>query len=116
MKANIGIWAAAIMLAGTFGTPATLAASTSRPSSNSPVEVTGCLQQGPAAKEYLLRTSDGTTWGVRESDMLMNDYLDHEVTVAGNLVHSTAAERSGGEVKQVLRAYDVAVEGNTCQK
>lgn len=115
MKANIGIWAAAIMFAGTFGTVKAQATSASKTSYKAPVEVTGCLEQGPAAKQYLLRASDGTTWGIRESDMLMNNFVDHEVTVAGDVVHATASERSAAGVHHFIRAYDVAVEGNSCQ-
>ena len=62
----------------------------------------------------MLRTSDGTTWGVRETDMLMNNYVDHEVTVAGDPVHPTASERSAGGAHHFLRAYDVVVESDSC--
>ena len=116
MKSNIGIWAAAIMFAGTFGTVKAQATSASKASYKAPVEVTGCLEQGPAAKEYLLRASDGTTWGVRETDILMNNYVGHEVTVAGDPVHPTASERSAAGAHRFIRAYDVAVESNTCNK
>ena len=116
MKANIGIWAAAIMFAGTFGTVTAQATSASKASYRTPVEVTGCLEQGPAAKEYVIRASDGTTWGIRESDMLMNNYVDHEVTVSGDPVHPTASERAAADVHHFIRAYDVAVESNSCHK
>lgn len=116
MKANIGIWATAIMFAGTLGTPTAQAAPASKAAYKAPVEVTGCLEQGPAAKEYLLRANDGTTWGVRETDMLMNNYVGHEVTVAGDPVHPTASERSAAGAHHFIRAYDVAVESNTCHK
>lgn len=116
MKANIGIWAAAIMFAGTLGTLIAQAAPASKAGYKAPVEVTGCLEQGPAAKEYLLRASDGTTWGVRESDMLMNNYVGHEVTISGDPVHPTASERSAAGTHHFIRAYDLAVESNSCHK
>ena len=116
MKAKIGIWAAAIMFAGTFGTVTSQAASTSKASYKSPVEVTGCLEQGPAAKEYVLQASDGSKWGVRETDMLMNNYVGHEVTVAGDPVHPTASERSAAGAHHFIRAYDVVVERNSCHE
>ena len=114
MKANIGIWAAAIMFAGTLGTVTAQATSTSKASYESPVEVTGCLEQGPAAKEYVLQASDGTKWGIRESDMLMNNYVGHEVTISGEPVHPTASERSAAGTHHFIRAYDLAVEINSC--
>ena len=116
MKANIGIWATAIMFAGTFGTTTARATSASKAAYRAPVEVTGCLEQGTAAKEYVIRASDGTTWGIRESDMLMNNYLEHEVTVAGDPVHPTASERAAAGVHHFIRAYDVVVESNSCHK
>jgi hypothetical protein len=67
-----------------------------------PTEVTGCLEQGSTAKEYLLKASDGTTWGINEADMLMNNYVDHTVTVSGDRVHPTAAERN--DAQHFLRA------------
>ena len=115
MKANIGVWAAAIMFAGTFGAATAVATSTSKASYRAPVEVTGCLEQGPAAKEYVIQASDGTTWGIRESDMLMNNYLEHEVTVSGDPVQPTASERSAG-VHHFIWAYDVLVESTSCHK
>jgi len=116
MKANIGIWVTAIMFAGTFGTVTAHGTSTSKASYGAPVEVTGCLEPGPAAKEYVLRASDGTTWGIRESDMLMNNYVDHEVTVSGDRVHPTTSERAAADSHHFIRAYDVAVESNSCHK
>ena len=116
MKTNIGIWATAIMFAGTFGALTAHANSTPKASYRAPVEVTGCLEPGPAAKEYVLKASDGTTWGIRESDMLMNNYVGHEVTVAGDPIHPTASERSTVGAHHLIRAYDLAVESNSCSK
>ena len=116
MKANIGIWATAIMFAGTFGTVTAHATSVPKASYRAPVEITGCLEPGPAAKEYVLKVSDGTRWGIRESDMLMNNYVDHEVTVAGDPIHPTASERSAAGAQHFVRAYDLAVESNSCSK
>jgi hypothetical protein len=116
MKANIGIWATAIMFAGTFGAVTAHATSVSKASYRAPVEVTGCLEQGAAAKEYVLRASDGTTWGIRESDMLINNYVDHEVTVSGDPIHPSSSERAAADAHHLIRAYDVAVESNSCNK
>ena len=55
MKSIIRIWVAAMMLVGALGLNSAYAANPSRATYRQPVEVTGCLQQGPVAKEYLIR-------------------------------------------------------------
>jgi hypothetical protein len=102
------------MLFCTLGSMALYAAPASHSVSRGATEVTGCLEQGPTAKEYLLKTSDGTTWGINETDMLMNNYVDHTVTVSGDRVHPISAERN--DAQHFLRAYDVVVESSNCQK
>ncbi|MGA9565078.1 MAG: hypothetical protein WBS19_06105 [Candidatus Korobacteraceae bacterium] len=116
MRTKVGIWATAIMFAGSFGIVTAHATSASKASYRAPVEVTGCLEQGPAAKEYVLKANDGTTWGIRESGMLMNDYVDHEVTVSGDPIHPSTSERAAADAHHFMRAYDVAVESSSCQK
>ena len=107
MRATISLWITSAMLFCTLGTLALYAAPASHSASRTPTEVTGCLEQGPTAKEYLLKASYGTTWGINETDMLMNNYVDHTVTVSGNRVHPTAAERN--DAQHFLRAYDAVV-------
>jgi hypothetical protein len=116
MKRTIGICTTMIMFAGTIGLSAAYAAPSESGAHRNPIEVTGCLQQGPAAKEYVLRTSDGTTWGINETDMLMNDYLGQTVTISGDATHPTASERAAGEAHHYLQARDVVVESESCQK
>ena len=116
MKATISLGITTLMFFGTLGTLAAHATSASNTASRQAVEVTGCLEQGPTAKEYLLKTSDGTTWGIHETDMLMNNYVDHTVTISGDRMHPTAAERRAGGAQQFLRAFDVLVNSGTCQK
>jgi hypothetical protein len=114
MKATISLWITSAMFFCTLGTLALYAAPASHSASRTPTEVTGCLEQGPTAKEYVLKASDGTTWGINETAMLMNNYVDHTVTVSGDRVHPTAAERN--DAQHFLRAYDVVVESSNCQK
>ena len=102
------------MLFCTLGTLALYGAPASHSASRTPTAVTGCLEQGPTAKEYLLKAGDGTTWGINETDMLMNNYVDHTVTVSGDRMHPTATERN--DAQHFLRAYDVVVESSNCQK
>ena len=116
MKATLSLGITAAMFFGTLGSIAMYAKPASHSASRTPTEVTGCLEQGPTAREYLLKASDGTTWGVNETDMLMNNYIDHMVTVSGDITHPNASERSAGGAHHYLRAYDVAVDSSTCQK
>jgi len=88
------------------------------------VELTGCLRQGPIAKEYLLLTDDGKTWAVTSADrdMYINYYVGQTVTVSGDVVHSTAAiktlasENKSAAAHGHLRAMDLMVDSETCQK
>jgi hypothetical protein len=48
--------------------------------------------------------------------MLMNNYVDHTVTISGDRMHPAAAERRAGGAQQFLRAFDVLVDSSTCQK
>ncbi len=116
MKSTIHIWVATIMFAGTLGVPSAHAMNPPQETYKKPVEVTGCLQPGPVAKEYLIRASDGTTWGVNEADMMVNNYVDQTVTVVGDAMRPTATERSDGGAQRYLKARDLVVESETCQK
>jgi hypothetical protein len=116
MKRTLFLAASTVLFFGTAGLT-NLSASTNHSMSHSQaVEVTGCLQAGPVAKEYLLQASDGTTWGINETDMLLNNYIGHSVTVAGDRMHATTAERRDGGASHYLLARDVVVENQPCQK
>ena len=115
MKRTFLLSAASLMFAGTLGLGSSFAA----PAQITPpgtTEVTGCLQAGPTAKEYLLKTTDGTTWGVTEKDMMMNDYVGHEVTIVGDVEHLSARAAKDGDATHYVRARDLVVESTTCQK
>jgi hypothetical protein len=116
MKNTISMWTTAIMFVGTLGIASAPAASASQTTYRKPVEITGCLQQGPVAKEYMLKASDGTTWGVNEIDMMMNNYVGQTVTVVGDVMRPTSSERTAGGAHQYLRARDLVVESETCQR
>jgi len=107
MKSIIRIWVAAVMFGSTLGVLGAHATNPSQAAYNKTVEVTGCLQQGPVAKEYLMRASDGTTWGVNEADMMINNYVDQTVTVVGDAARPTAEERSDGGAQRYLKALDL---------
>jgi hypothetical protein len=116
MKSIVNMWAAAMMLVGTVGVTSAHAANTSQARYNNPVEVTGCLQQGPDAKEYLIRAGNGTTWGLNEADMYMNKYVGQTVTVVGDAMRPTADERTDGGAQHYMKAMDLVVESESCQK
>jgi hypothetical protein len=117
MKRKLSITASALLFLGTAGLSTALAApapSVARPGTT---EVTGCLQPGPVAKEYLIHTSDGTTWGVNEvRDLMLNNYVGQTVTVAGDAMHALPSERKSNAASHYVRALDVVVDSESCQK
>ncbi len=116
MKSTVRIWVATMMFGGALGVPSVHATNASPATYRKPVEVTGCLQQGPAAKEYLIHASDGRTWGINEADMMMNNYVDQTVTIVGDAVRPTADERADGGAQHYLKAMDLVVESETCHR
>ncbi|MGA9564344.1 MAG: hypothetical protein WBS19_02355 [Candidatus Korobacteraceae bacterium] len=85
-------------------------------SSSRATEVTGCLQPGPAAQEYIVQASDGTTWGINEKDLMLNDYVGKTVTVAGDSTHASSEERQSDNASHYLLARDVVVDSRSCQQ
>ena len=116
MKSTIGIWVTATIFVGTVGLTSAYATPVSQAMSRKPIEVTGCLQQGPVAKEYLIHASDGTTWGINETDVLINNYVGQTVTVVGDAMRPSTAERTDGGAQHYLRAMDLVVDSESCQK
>lgn len=124
MKNTVSTWATALVFVGSLGLACAHASTTSQASYKKPIEVTGCLQQGPIAREYLLYTNDGNVWELSSADkeMYMNNYVGQTVTVAGDPVHSkaglkTVATDEGSQaVKGHLRAMDLVVDSEKCQK
>lgn len=115
MKKTIGVWMAAIAFVCTLGM-AQAFASPSHMAYGKSVEVTGCLRQGPVAKEYLINGSDGSTCGINELDVYLNHYVGEEVTVAGNVIRPTSSERQDGGAHHHLQAKDVVVDSQHCQR
>ena len=101
---------ASLGLATAYATPAPAA------SHSKTIDITGCLQPGPSAREYLLHAADGSTWGVTETDMLMNDYVNKTVTITGDAAHLTTSERKAGGAQHYVKAMDLVVESESCQK
>lgn len=116
MKTTLFFSAVAVLLFATAGLTNLFASTNHSISHAQAVEVTGCLQPGPVAREYLVQASDGTTWGINEKDLLLNNYVGHSVTVAGDPTHATASERNDGGASHYLLARDVFVDSESCQK
>jgi hypothetical protein len=116
MKRTISMWAAAFVFVGTLALASAHATNSAQAMYKKPVEVTGCLQQGPVAKEYLVRASDGTTWGINETDLLINDYVGQTITVVGDAIWPTTAEGVSGGAQHYLRAMDLVVDSESCQR
>ena len=117
MKHTIGIWTIAVLFAGTFGLATAYAEPAPAGAHNGPIAITGCLQPGPVAKEYLLTTSDGSTWGLNEDrDLMLNDFVGESVTVSGDPIHPSAVEQKEGGAHHYIKARDLVVENSNCQK
>ena len=116
MKWTISMWSTAFVFVGTLALASAHATNPSQAGYKKPVEVTGCLQQGPVAKEYLIQASDGTTWGINEADTLINNYVGQTVTVVGDAMRPTTAEHASGGAQHYLRAMDLVVESESCRR
>lgn len=115
MKTTIGVWLAAFAVALTLGLAPAYAAS-SHMAYGKTIEVTGCLQQGPVAKEYMIHDSNGQTWGVNETEYLyLNHYVGQKVTVTGDVMHPTMTERKDGGAHHYVDARDIVVDSEHCQ-
>ena len=51
-------------------------------------DVTGCLSKGDSAKEFVLTTSDGSTWEVQSDKVTLADHVGHTVTATGVVSHA----------------------------
>ncbi len=49
------------------------------------ITVTGCLQKGDEANEFMLTTTDGKLYGLRSTMVKLSDHVGHTVAVTGRL-------------------------------
>jgi hypothetical protein len=61
---------------------------------NTAKTVTGCLQKGESANEYMLTGTDGSTWEIKSDSVDLASHVGQTVTVSGNRskVHAKAHE------------------------
>jgi hypothetical protein len=92
--------------------------------------ITGCLQKGDSADEFLLTADDGSTWEVRSDKAALADHVGHTVTLTGAISHAkmhnmkedakdTATDagiKKDNREHGHLTATDVKMVSDSCQK
>jgi hypothetical protein len=94
--------------------------------------LTGCLQKGDEAKEYVLMAKDGSTWDLRSDTVDLARHVGHTVTITGtaSTVHAKAHEMKEGAKEEMhehgmaksdtehghLKATKLTMVSDTCQK
>ncbi len=90
--------------------------------------VTGCLQKGDEAGEFSLAGEDGKVWGLRSTNVKLEDHVGHKVTVAGTATGETKAdkakEKKEGAVEKAaqkeeyrdLRVTSLTMVSDSCAK
>ncbi len=95
-----------LMLAGAFS----LAQSNDKDNDNKAVRlITGCLQNGDEANEYVLTAKDGSTWDLRSDSVDLAPHVGHTVTITGTAsrVHAKAHEMKE-ETKEEMHEHGMA--------
>jgi Protein of unknown function (DUF5818) len=72
------------------------------------VNLTGCLQKGDEANEYVLTANDGSTWEVSSDNVNLAPHVGHTVTIAGTRsgVHAKAHEMKE-KAKEEMHEHDM---------
>jgi len=91
--------------------------------------VTGCLQKGHEVDEFSITGEDGKTWGLRSTNVKLDEHVGHQVTVSGSAHHETKAQEKAegkkeGEMENAagkeeygdLRVTDLKMISETCTK
>ena len=93
-----------------------------------PITVTGCLQTGPAANEFMLTTKRGKKYEVVSTSLPLAGHVGHTVTIKGTFQSGMAPEskateraekKSGGEKAEEhlaghIRATSLTMVSTTC--
>ncbi len=64
-------------------------------------DVTGCLSQGDTAKEFVLKSSDGSTWEVQSDKIALAGHVGHTVTATG-VVANAAMHNMKEDAKETV--------------
>ena len=91
--------------------------------------VTGCLQKGDEPGEFSITGEDGKTWGLRSSNVKLEEHVGHKVTVTGSVhheskTHEKAEEKKEGQMEKAaskeeyrdLRVTSLKMVSATCSK
>ena len=65
--------------------------------SDRPRTLTGCLQPGDGANEYVLTAKDGSTWELRSDSVDLAPHVGHTVSITGT---ASAAHAKAHEMKE----------------
>ena len=72
---------------------------TKKPMSHTKI-VTGCLQKGDEPGEFSITGQDGRTWGLRSSNVKLEQHVGHQVTVTGSAHREWKAQEKAEEKKE----------------
>ena len=91
--------------------------------------VTGCLQKGDEPGEFSITGADGKTWGLRSSQVKLEQHVGHQVTVTGSShreskAHEKAEEKKEGQMENAagkeeygdLQVTNLKMVSETCSK
>ena len=91
--------------------------------------VTGCLQKGDEPGEFSITGADGKTWGLRSSNVKLEQHVGHQVTVTGSAhreskAHEKAEEKKQGQLENAagkeeygdLQVTNLKMVSETCNK
>lgn len=90
--------------------------------------VTGCLQKGDEKDEFSITGEDGKTWGLRSSNVKLEEHVGHKVTVTGKATEEGKAEakkeKKEGELEKAaqkeeygdIRVTSLKMVSDSCPK
>jgi hypothetical protein len=62
--------------------------------------MTGCLQKGDEPGEFTITSEEGKTWGLRSSNVKLEQHVGHQVTVTGSAHRESKAQEKAEEKKE----------------
>jgi transcriptional antiterminator Rof (Rho-off) len=92
-----------------FASAVPLAKSDDKDDSKKARTLTGCLQKGDGADEYVMTAKNGSTWELRSDSVNLAPHVGHTVTITGtaSAVHAKAHEMKE-ETKEEMQEHGLA--------
>jgi hypothetical protein len=127
----VAIIGGSAVVANAQDNPSAQGDSTTKPTTHrSTRTLTGCLQNGENANEYLLTTKKGSTWEVKSDNVKLDQHVGHTVTITGVVSHAKMhgmKEDAKEEAKEHgmdknatehghMTVTDLTMVSDTCQK